>query len=158
MTFLSSDEPEDIISVMEYSPEFREMYEDIYDVCRNMEGVMDMFSKELAILDRNTVQLMIDEMKEDMERQAKVLEEQAKVLEEQAKAIEEQEKVLEEKDKVLEEKDKLLTVENAERNLLRLASSVIKVRNEHPKWGYDQIAETCNCNATTVESILAILD
>ena len=34
-------------------------------MCRNTEKVMNMFSKELRELDRNTVQYMIDEMQEE---------------------------------------------------------------------------------------------
>ena len=55
-----------IVAIIEQYPEFRAYYEQIYDICRNIEGVMDMFSKELRELDRNTVQLMIDEMQEKL--------------------------------------------------------------------------------------------
>ena len=41
-------------------------YEEIYTLCLNMEGMMEMFSKELEIMDRNTVKLMIDEMEEEL--------------------------------------------------------------------------------------------
>ncbi len=34
------------------------MYDDIYVMCLNVERVMNMFSKELAQLDKNTVQYM----------------------------------------------------------------------------------------------------
>lgn len=40
-----------------------------------------MFSKELAELDRNTVQLMIDEMEEELESKSKELESKSKELE-----------------------------------------------------------------------------
>jgi len=46
------------------------MYEQIYSLCQNIEGVMDMFSEELRIMDRNTVRLMIDEQQEEIERLA----------------------------------------------------------------------------------------
>ena len=39
----------------------------IIQMCLNMEGVMNMFSEELRIMDRNTVQLMIDEMQEELD-------------------------------------------------------------------------------------------
>ena len=42
------------------------MYGEIYELCRNTEKVMDMYSKELQELDRNTVQYMIDEMGEEI--------------------------------------------------------------------------------------------
>lgn len=132
LAFLSSDRPEDIISVIEKYPEFRAMDEHVYEICRNIEGAMGMFSEELRELDRNTVHLMIDEMQDEIAAQKKILEENEKVLkeqekaiEEQCKAIEEQSKAIEEKDKELQNKDKtiselremLKTVQTAERNL-----------------------------------------
>ena len=49
-------------------PDFRKMYEQVYYICQNIEGVMDMFSEELRMLDRNTVKYMIDEMQNDLEQ------------------------------------------------------------------------------------------
>lgn len=43
-------------------PDFKLMYDDVYNLCNNIEKVMEMFSKELKILDENTVRYMIDEM------------------------------------------------------------------------------------------------
>ena len=62
--FLSMDNPEMIVKLIETYPEFKPMYEQIYDICRNIEEVMGMFSKELRELDRNTVLYMIDEMQD----------------------------------------------------------------------------------------------
>ncbi len=67
--FLSNDDPEVIVKLMEEYPEFREMYEEIYDMCLNTERVMNMWSKELLELDRNTVQYMIDEMQDEIDAQ-----------------------------------------------------------------------------------------
>ena len=67
--FLCMDEPDAIIAIIEKYPDFRDMYEQIYDICRNIERVMDMFSKELQELDRNTAQLMIDEMQEELNKE-----------------------------------------------------------------------------------------
>lgn len=55
-----------IIRLIEAYPEFKPMYEEAYRLCRNIEEVMGMFSKELAELDRNTVQLMIDDMQDEI--------------------------------------------------------------------------------------------
>lgn len=65
--FLSDDNPETIIRLIDTYPEFRDMYEEIYDLCLNTEKVMNMVSKELLELDRNTVQLMIDEMQDEID-------------------------------------------------------------------------------------------
>lgn len=67
LAFLCMDEPEEIIAIIEKYPDFKEMYGQVYDVCQNLEEVMGMFSKELLELDRNTVQLMIDEMAKELE-------------------------------------------------------------------------------------------
>lgn len=67
LTFFCEDSPQQIIELITAYPEFKFMYEDIYRICRNMEEVMGFFSEELRILDRNTVQLMIDEMQEELD-------------------------------------------------------------------------------------------
>ena len=45
------------------------MYEHIYNICRNVEGMMEMYSEELKILDRNTVKYMVDQMQEQIDNQ-----------------------------------------------------------------------------------------
>ena len=62
LTFLSCDQPERIIQLLEQFPFFKEIYQEIYDICQNIEEVMRMFSKELYALDKNTVQNIIDEL------------------------------------------------------------------------------------------------
>jgi len=78
-TFLSDDRPEKIIELITKYPEFKPMYETLYQMCVNVEKVMNMFfSEELRILDRNTVQYMIDEQQKEIEEQQKEIEEQQK--------------------------------------------------------------------------------
>lgn len=67
LVFLSIDDPEMIIKLIETYPDFKPMYEQIYDICQNIEEVMGMFSKELQELDRNTVLYMIDEMQDELD-------------------------------------------------------------------------------------------
>ena len=76
LTFLSTDEPEIIIELISQYPEFKEMYEEIYVMCQNVEKVMEMFSKELIQLDRNTVQYMIDEMQDTIDVQKETIDTQ----------------------------------------------------------------------------------
>lgn len=61
------DRPEEIIAIIEKYPDFKDLYSQIYDMCRNIEEVMAMFSKELLEMDRNTVQLMIDDMQKELD-------------------------------------------------------------------------------------------
>lgn len=67
LTFLSVDDPMKIQVLTERYPEFVPLYEEVYDMCQNMERFMELFSKELLELDKNTVQYMMDEMQEELE-------------------------------------------------------------------------------------------
>ncbi len=107
LAFLSMDEPEAVISIIEKYSDFKAMYGQIYEICRNIEEVMGMFSKELRELDRNTVQLMIDEMQEELNQvKRKAEEEKQKAEEEKQKAEEEKQKAEEERQKAEEERQK----------------------------------------------------
>ena len=76
LLFFSSDDPEDILQLINEYPEFQAMYEQAYQMCRNVENVMGIFSEELRILDRNTVQLMIDEMQDVINAQKTTIDSQ----------------------------------------------------------------------------------
>ena len=73
LTFLSADEPEMIEQLIKTYPQFKPMYQQIYEICRNTERVMELYSEELKILDKNTVQLMIDEMQDEIDGQKRRL-------------------------------------------------------------------------------------
>ena len=118
LTFLSTDEPEIIIKLISQYPEFKEMYEEIYVMCQNVEKVMEMFSKELIQLDRNTVQYMIDEMqdtidvqKEELEAKQETIDTQKEKLEEQKTTINTQKEELEAKQNTIDtQKDEIETM------------------------------------------------
>lgn len=65
LTFLSNDTSEKVKELVEKYPEFRDMYQEIYDICENVEEVVRMFSKELQELDRNTVLFVLLSILED---------------------------------------------------------------------------------------------
>ena len=73
LTFFSRDEPVMILRLIEEYPEFRALYEDVFELCRNVEGLMEIFSKELLEMDRNTVKLMVDLMQEKIDKQEQVI-------------------------------------------------------------------------------------
>lgn len=101
LTFLCRDEPDMILELIGKYPEFKALYEDVYQLCRNVEGVMEIFSKELLEMDRNTVKLMVDLMQDEIEKQKQTIEEQNQ-------AIQAQERILREKDASLSRKDEEL--------------------------------------------------
>ena len=108
LTFLGSDNPEDIISVIEHYPDFKCMYEQVYEISRNIEGVMEMFSKELQILDRNTVRYMIDELKNEIDQQKELLSQKDQVLKERDLMLSQKDVELKEKEEMLDQKDEAL--------------------------------------------------
>ena len=91
LTFFCRDEPEMIFRLIEEYPEFKALYEDVFELCRNVEGLMEIFSKELLEMDRNTVKLMIDQMQEKIDAQEQ--------------AIQQKDAALEQKDAALKQKD-----------------------------------------------------
>ena len=107
LTFLSSDEPEDIVRLITDYPEFKVIYDEVYNLCLNVEKVMEMFSKELKELDQNTVQLMIDEMQEEIDSQKRALSSKDVEIESQRKELESKDDRIRE----LEEKLKAFTKE-----------------------------------------------
>ena len=109
LTFLSVDAPEMIVKLITEYPQFKVYYEEIYQLCRNTEKVMEMFSKELQELDRNTVQYMIDEMqdvidaqKENLDRQKNVIDAQKEDLNRQKDVIHAQKEDLSKKNNIID--------------------------------------------------------
>ena len=108
LTFLSVDEPEKIAKLIREYPQFEKYYEEIYKLCRNTERVMGMFSEELRELDRNTVQYMIDDMKDEIDAQKETIAEQGKLLSQKDDKIEAQQGTIDAQRKELEELKKRL--------------------------------------------------
>lgn len=92
MACLCSDKPEVILELIEKYPAFEKIYEQVYEMCRNLECVMGLFSKELIELDKNTVQYMIDEQQNTIDEQQNTIDEQQSTIDEQQNVIEEQER------------------------------------------------------------------
>ena len=102
MTFFSTDDPEEIIKLITDFPQFKPMYETLYQMCRNVENVMGFFSEELREMDRNTVRYMIDELQKEVDSQKALLQEKDA-------ALAEKDSVIAEKDTIIAEKDALIT-------------------------------------------------
>ena len=106
LTFLSSDRPEDIIALIDKYPDFKPMYEQVYEICQNIEKVMGMFSKELYEMDRNTVRYMIDEMQSEIDQQSERINQQSERINQQSEKINQQKKVNARQKEELEQKER----------------------------------------------------
>ena len=133
LAFLGSDDPEIIIDIIEQYPDFKEMYQQVYDICRNIEEVMGMFSKELLEMDRNTVELMIDEMQDEIKQQKEVIEEKDTTIQKNEAALKEKDEALQQKDSELQEMQQKMKELQEEalriKQLLRLTSGKLNLKD-----------------------------
>lgn len=125
LAFLCMDEPEWIIRVIEAYPEFEAMYRQIYEMCLNVERVMEMFSKELQELDRNTVHYMIDEMQNEINRMGNELQQKGEELQQKDEKLEQKDKELQQKNEELQQrKEELQQKESKIEELMRKISEL----------------------------------
>ena len=89
-------------------PQFRCYYEELYTLCQNTERVMDMFSKELQELDKNTVQYMIDEMQEEIDAQKETIDKQELLLNEKEQSLITSQKTIKEQEEEIQKLKELL--------------------------------------------------
>ena len=101
MTFFSTDDPEEIIKLITDFPQFKPMYETLYQMCRNVENIMGFFSEELREMDRNTVRYMIDELQKEVDTQKALLEEKDAALAKNAAALAKKDAIIAEKDALI---------------------------------------------------------
>ena len=105
LMFLSVDEPKLILLLISYRPYFKDLYDDIYEMCLNTERLMSMYSKILAEYDQNTMVYMMDEMKAEIDRQKAENDRQKAELEQKDAEIEQRDAELEHKDAEIEQRD-----------------------------------------------------
>ncbi len=98
LLFISSDRAEDIRHVIESHPKFVKMYQEIVNFRYCPEEAVQMFSDALRILDENTTQYMIDELKQERDL----------LVGERDKAVGERNLLAGERDRILEREQKAL--------------------------------------------------
>ena len=74
----------------------------------NTERLMDMFSKELQELDKNTVQYMIDEMQEEIDAQKETIDKQELLLNEKEQSLITSQKTIKEQEEEIQKLKELL--------------------------------------------------
>lgn len=81
---------------------------EVFEMCRNTERVIGLFSKELQLLDKNTVQLMIDEMQDTIDEQRGKIDEQKKRLSQQGEVLSQKEEQLSQKDSIIRDQERVI--------------------------------------------------
>ena len=91
LLFLSSNQTEDIMRIIEKYPYFRELYKETAKFQIKPEELVGMYSEVLEMMDRNTVQYMIDEQQQVIERQKKLMAEKELQIQEKDSQLREKE-------------------------------------------------------------------
>lgn len=107
LAFLSMDDSEIIIKLITEYPEFKAMYEQAYEICRNVEDIMGIFSEELKIMDRNTVRYMVDQMQEQIDSQKEQIDGQKEQIDRQKKQLENKDREIYRLKELLKEGNKI---------------------------------------------------
>ena len=108
LAFLSVDDPEWIEKLIQQYPGFIPLYEEVYAICKNVERVMGIFSEELKIMDKNTVQLMIDEMQDEIDGMKDEMDGMKNEMDGMKNLLGQKDKTLTQKDELLNQKEELL--------------------------------------------------
>lgn len=103
--FLGSDEPKDINRIIQKYPFFEELYQEIVYFRYHPKELVGMYSEALAILDRNTVEFMLDDMKKEADDLRVDLNKQEARVAEMNAELSQMETELSEKDAELSQKD-----------------------------------------------------
>ncbi len=135
LVFLSFDEPEWIIKLITEYPQFKAMYQQLYEMCLNMEKVMSVYSKELAELDRNTVLYMIDEMQAEIDRKSEELNQLTYTLEQKKCELDQKNSEIDQKNSELDQKiseldQKISDLEERDKKIKELEEQILLLQSK----------------------------
>lgn len=113
LTFFSSDDPAKILTLISKYPEFCELYQEIAEFRKKPEELIHMYSEALAIADRNTIRMMIDDMQEELANLEKqVAAQKDKLAAQQDELATQADKLAAQADKLAAQADKLAAKDN----------------------------------------------
>ena len=103
MSFLSTDNPADIMALTEAYPYFKELYSDMIKFQRKPKELVNMFSEALEIMDRNTVKYMIEDRDEKIRQRDEQIKQLTSENEHQASEIKQQTEKIDEQTRLIHE-------------------------------------------------------
>lgn len=98
LSLLASEDVEEAEKLSEEYPWLGEIYQEMEGYLHKPQEVLNMFSEALRILDRNTVQYMVEQQQEQINQMQEQISHQSEQLEEKDEQISHQNEQLEEKD------------------------------------------------------------
>ena len=114
LTFLSSDQLEDIIDVITAFPEFRQLYRDMARFRKSTKEVVAMYTDAFKEAELGTMEYMVDEMQKEIDEKKEKLQEKKEELQEKQEELQEKKEELQEKQEELQEKKQELEKKTGE--------------------------------------------
>ena len=108
LSFLTADDPDEIVQLVNAYPEFLPCYRDIISFRRRPKELITTFSDALREMDRNTKVYMVEQLAKEVQEKDHALAEKDNVIAERDNALAEKDNVIAERDNALAEKDKLI--------------------------------------------------
>ncbi len=108
LSFLTADDPDEIVQLVNAYPEFLPCYRDIISFRRRPKELITTFSDALREMDRNTEVYMVEQLAKEVQEKDHALAEKDNVIAERDNALAEKDNVIAERDNALAEKDKLI--------------------------------------------------
>ena len=108
LSFLTADDPDEIVRLVNAYPEFLPCYRDIISFRRRPKDLITTFSDALREMDRNTEVYMVEQLAKEVQEKDHALAEKDNVIAEKDNVIAEKDNVIAERDNALAEKDKLI--------------------------------------------------
>ena len=114
LCFLGSDDPSDILRIVEQYPFFQTLYEDIVKFRYQPKELIVMYSDALKIMDENTVIYMVDEMKAEIARKDEELSQKESEITRKDEELSQKESEITRKDEELSQKETELSRQQEE--------------------------------------------
>ncbi len=90
LMFISSDSPEDIMSLIDAYPEFERLYKEVFEFRYQKRELISMYSEALRIMDANMVEYMVEQQKKELRKQEKEIQKQKDEIAKQNSEIQQQ--------------------------------------------------------------------
>ena len=108
LSFLTADDPDEIVRLVNAYPEFLPCYRDIISFRGRPKDLITTFSDALREMDRNTEIYMVEQLAKEVQEKDHALAEKDNVIVEKDNVIAERDNALAEKDNVIAERDNAL--------------------------------------------------
>ena len=119
LTFLTEDDLERVMKLINKYPEFADIYKDIAEFRKDPKELIGMFSEALKILDHNTELFMIDEMKADNESLKKDIKKKDDVIRQQGEEIRQRDEEIRQQGEEIRQKEEIILQLNRELEAFR---------------------------------------